>query len=78
VRFPRLDQYVNDRPYAASSFLSVAIARVFNTALGGRSSTRPDSWRRCCRLRCASRQALVTGWDYPRRLALEAAAAGGK
>src|SRR5687767_6814143 len=24
-----LEQYVNDRPYAASSFLSVAIARVF-------------------------------------------------
>jgi 3' terminal RNA ribose 2'-O-methyltransferase Hen1 len=42
VRFPRLDQYVNDRPYVASSFLSVAIARVFNTALGGRSSTRPE------------------------------------
>jgi hypothetical protein len=35
VRFPRLDQYVNDRPYVASSFLSVAIARVYNTALGG-------------------------------------------
>jgi 3' terminal RNA ribose 2'-O-methyltransferase Hen1 len=42
VRFPRLDQYVNDRPYVASSFLSVAIARVFNTALAGRSSTRPE------------------------------------
>ena len=32
-----LDQYVNDRPYAASSFLSVAIAQVFGSALGGRS-----------------------------------------
>jgi 3' terminal RNA ribose 2'-O-methyltransferase Hen1 len=32
-----LQQYVNDRPYAASSFLSVAIAQVFGTALGGRS-----------------------------------------
>src|SRR5262245_7179150 len=42
VRFPRLDQYVNDRPYVASSFLSVAIARGFNTALAGKSSTRPD------------------------------------
>jgi 3' terminal RNA ribose 2'-O-methyltransferase Hen1 len=41
VRFPRLDQYVNDRPYVASSFLSVAIARVYNTALGGRSKERP-------------------------------------
>jgi SAM-dependent methyltransferase len=30
-----LDQYVNDRPYAASSFLSVAIAEVFGSALGG-------------------------------------------
>src|SRR5262249_31043566 len=42
VRFPRLDQYVNDRPYVASSFLSVAIARVFNTALAGRCSPRPE------------------------------------
>ena len=37
-----LDQYVNDRPYAASSFLSVALARVFNSALGGRSTHRPE------------------------------------
>jgi 3' terminal RNA ribose 2'-O-methyltransferase Hen1 len=37
-----LDQYVNDRPYAASSFLSVAIARVFDSALSGRSKERPD------------------------------------
>jgi 3' terminal RNA ribose 2'-O-methyltransferase Hen1 len=42
VRFPRLDQYVNDRPYVASSFLSVAIARVYTTALGGRSKERPE------------------------------------
>ncbi len=42
VRFPRLDQYVNDRPYVASSFLSVAIARVFNTALAGKCSARPE------------------------------------
>jgi Hen1-like subunit of RNA repair complex len=42
VRFPRLDQYVNDRPYVASSFLSVAIARVYGTALGGRSKARPE------------------------------------
>src|ERR1700737_3995345 len=27
-----LQQYVNDRPYAASSFLSVAIAQIFGTA----------------------------------------------
>jgi 3' terminal RNA ribose 2'-O-methyltransferase Hen1 len=37
-----LAQYVNDRPYVASSFLSVAIAQVFNSALGGRSRERPE------------------------------------
>lgn len=37
-----LDQYVNDRPYVASSFLSVAIAEVYGTALGGRSRERPE------------------------------------
>ena len=37
-----LAQYVNDRPYVASSFLSVAIAQVFGTALGGRSAHRPE------------------------------------
>jgi hypothetical protein len=35
-----LDQYVNDRPYAASSFLSVAMAKTLRTALGGRSDER--------------------------------------
>src|SRR5437764_550334 len=33
--------YVNDRPYVASSFLSVAIARLFGTALNGSSRERP-------------------------------------
>src|SRR5438445_9372647 len=37
-----LQQYVNDRPYVASSFLSVAIAQVFGTALGGRSKERVE------------------------------------
>ncbi|HYG81632.1 MAG TPA: 3' terminal RNA ribose 2'-O-methyltransferase Hen1 [Pyrinomonadaceae bacterium] len=32
-----LEQYVNDRPYVASSFLSVAIARVFGSAMSGKS-----------------------------------------
>jgi 3' terminal RNA ribose 2'-O-methyltransferase Hen1 len=35
-------QYVNDRPYVASSMLSTAISRVYGTAMGGRSSARPD------------------------------------
>jgi len=33
---------VNDRPYVASSFLSVAISRVLGSALGGRSKDRPE------------------------------------
>ncbi|HEY2737373.1 MAG TPA: 3' terminal RNA ribose 2'-O-methyltransferase Hen1 [Thermoanaerobaculia bacterium] len=37
-----LDQYVNDRPYVASSFLAVAISRVLGSALGGRSQSRPE------------------------------------
>jgi 3' terminal RNA ribose 2'-O-methyltransferase Hen1 len=37
-----LEQYVNDRPYAASSFLSVAIARTFGTAITGRSKERQE------------------------------------
>lgn len=37
-----LEQYVNDRPYVASSFLSVAIAEIFGSALSGKSKDRPD------------------------------------
>jgi 3' terminal RNA ribose 2'-O-methyltransferase Hen1 len=37
-----LKRYVNDRPYAASSFLSVAIAGVFDAALGGGCKERPE------------------------------------
>jgi len=37
-----LGQYINDRPYAASSFLSVAIAQVFGSALQGRCKDRPE------------------------------------
>src|SRR5690242_17439055 len=38
----QLEQYVNDRPYVASSFLSVAIAQVFGSALSGKSKDRPE------------------------------------
>src|SRR5438876_6673429 len=37
-----LEQYVNDRPYVASSFLSVALSQIFGTALSGRSKERPE------------------------------------
>ncbi len=34
--------YVNDRPYVASSLLSVAIAQVYGSALGGKCRDRPE------------------------------------
>ncbi len=37
-----LDQYVNDRPYAASSFLSVALTRTLRSAMSGVSRERQD------------------------------------
>ena len=37
-----LDQYVNDRPYVASSFLSVALAQVFSSAMSGRCKDREE------------------------------------
>ena len=37
-----LEQYVNDRPYVGSSFLSVAIADVFRSALQGKCRERPE------------------------------------
>ncbi|MEW9530272.1 3' terminal RNA ribose 2'-O-methyltransferase Hen1 [Microbispora sp. NPDC049125] len=51
-----LGQYVNDRPYAASSLLAAALADVFRTARAGR---------------CASRQELADG-PIPLELALPA------
>lgn len=37
-----LGQYVNDRPYAASSLLAVAVGRVFGSAMKGRCAARPE------------------------------------
>lgn len=37
-----LGQYVNDRPYAASSLLAAALAKVFRSALRGASKDRPE------------------------------------
>jgi len=36
----QLEQYVNDRPYGANSFMSVALGRLFTTALNGKSKER--------------------------------------
>jgi len=37
-----LEEYVNDRPYVASSFMSVAIGDVFGTAMAARCKERPE------------------------------------
>ena len=37
-----LFDYVNDRPYASTSFMSTAIARVFGTAMSGRCDKMPE------------------------------------
>lgn len=37
-----LDQYVNDRPYAAGSLLAVALAAVFSSAMKGRCTAKPE------------------------------------
>ena len=37
-----IEQYVNDRPYVLSSFTSVALGRIFGTAMTGRSKNRQE------------------------------------
>ncbi|MGW3568859.1 3' terminal RNA ribose 2'-O-methyltransferase Hen1 [Streptomyces sp. NPDC000941] len=46
-----LGNYVNDRPYAASSLLSVALSSVFSSALKGRCKARPELPERAMPLR---------------------------
>lgn len=41
-RRPNLRQYVNDRAYVASSFMSTALLKVFGSAMSGSSNDRPD------------------------------------
>jgi 3' terminal RNA ribose 2'-O-methyltransferase Hen1 len=38
----QLERYVNDRPYVASSYLTVALGRAFGTALAGNCNKRPE------------------------------------
>jgi 3' terminal RNA ribose 2'-O-methyltransferase Hen1 len=64
-----LTQYVNDRPYVASSFLSVAMNNVFGTAMSGRSKDRPELAAQSLPLK--ARIAVVSsrgGADFLRRL----------
>ncbi len=64
-----LTQYVNDRPYAASSFLSVAIAEVFGSALAGQSKERPELANLPIPFQVVLPSLPCRGGDaYPRRL----------
>lgn len=38
----QLEDYVNDRPYVSSSYLTVALGRAFGTALAGNCKKRPE------------------------------------
>jgi hypothetical protein len=51
-----LGQYVNDRPYAASSMLAMAVKDVYRTALTGRCDARPELANRRCRWRSTCRR----------------------
>lgn len=37
-----MDQYVNDRPYVASSFMSVALTQLFRSTLAGKCKDKPE------------------------------------
>lgn len=67
-----LSQYVNDRPYVASSFLSVALKRVFGTAMAGTSKGRQEIADSSIPLeveipvlRCRGGAELVRDWFEP-------------
>ena len=74
-----LASYVNDRPYSASSFLSVAIARVFTSALNGQCRERAELAEKALPLRvgvsalpCRGGKDLLRGLFEPLGYAVEA------
>lgn len=76
-----LDQYVNDRPYAASSFLAVALGDVFRSAMSGRCAERPElateAWPFTVEIPCVpcrGGEALLRGLFEPLGYTLEAIA----
>src|SRR5262249_32966396 len=73
------DQYVNDRPYVASSFLSVVLTRWFSSALGGRCEKMPDLAAtelpleaRIAALPCRGGEAFLRGLFEPLGYAVDA------
>lgn len=55
-------QYVNDRPYVASSLLSSALSNVYSSALNGRCADRPDLVETALPLIIALAVVRVEGW----------------
>jgi 2-polyprenyl-3-methyl-5-hydroxy-6-metoxy-1,4-benzoquinol methylase len=63
-----LEQYVNDRPYVASSFLSVALSKAFGTAMNGTCKDRPALPAEALPLAITVAVVAAPGPDWPRRL----------
>ncbi len=63
-----LEQYVNDRPYVASSFLSVALSKAFSTAMNGTCKDRPALPAEALPLAVKVAVVAAPGPDWPRRL----------
>ncbi|MEU3497779.1 3' terminal RNA ribose 2'-O-methyltransferase Hen1 [Kitasatospora cineracea] len=60
-----LAQYVNDRPYAASSLLAVALRTVYRSAMKGECAHRPELPGRALPLRIALPAVPVAGGEGP-------------
>ena len=63
-----LEQYVNDRPYVASSFLSAALSKAFGTAMNGTCKDRPNLPAQTLPLAVKVAVVSAPGPDWPRRL----------
>ncbi|GAA4355815.1 3' terminal RNA ribose 2'-O-methyltransferase Hen1 [Hymenobacter saemangeumensis] len=63
-----LEQYVNDRPYVASSFLSAALSKAFGTAMNGTCKDRPALPAQALPLEVKVAVVSAPGPDWPRRL----------
>ncbi|SDX37501.1 3' terminal RNA ribose 2'-O-methyltransferase Hen1 [Hymenobacter psychrophilus] len=63
-----LQQYVNDRPYVASSFFSAALSKAFNTAMNGTCKDKPGLPEQALPLTVKVAVVSAPGPDWPRRL----------
>ena len=63
-----LAQYVNDRPYVASSFLSAALSKAYGTAMNGTCKDRPALAETAIPLEIKVAVVSAPGPDWPRRL----------